>query len=192
MCFSENYSDIYLLKASTDSSYVILMVQLSYILRREFLLGDQHISLIMIFFSVCGLVTNALLVKINKIWKYSDSRKQKPLLGAMVIVIGFIGLSMFDEVLFFLISLTFMTIAKIFLDSTITEALLLRTVKGTKGLVLTTSENLYLFFDIICPIISSSLIETVGYKMSYLFCSFILFSGSTAFYCHQIRSESKN
>lgn len=144
-------------------------------------------SYVLLFFSFCTIITNAGLVIVNKIWQYSDTRrgKQKALLGAGILIISYICLAIVQQFKHFFFVLSVIIISKTFLDSTITEALFLRTKNENRGLVFSTSDNLYLFFDIICPLISSSLIELVGYKISYLISSLIMVSGSLGFYYHK-------
>lgn len=193
VCFSEKYFDIYFLKASVDFSSGIMLFNLGYILRKQYLLGDQSLSLTMIFLSLCGTVTNIALVQLNKNWKYSDTTKgrKKLLGGAIIYTICYIGL-MHDSLHYFLLSLTLITLAKTFLDSTITEALLFRIGDESKGLVLSILENVSLIFDIACPIISSLLTQIFGYKMSYLFSSLIMFIGTALFYFRKLEKLHRN
>lgn len=183
VCLSKKYSDIYLLKSSMDLGFGILLVNMGFILREEFGIGEQLMSYIMISFCVCTVIANTVLVKVNKIWKYSDSAggRKKIISGPVTIASGFVTLALVEIFPYYLLTLTGMMVTRTFFDSTITEALLLRTGDESKSLVLGTSENLYLFFDMVCPIASGLLIEMFGFRMSYVACSFILLLGSLIF-----------
>lgn len=190
---SEKYFDIYFLKASVDFSYGIISVNVGYILSKQYLLRDQSISLTMIFLSLCCTLTNIVLVKLNKNWKYSDTStgKKKLLKGAILITICYIGL-ICDKFCYFFVSLSLMSVAKTFLDSTITEALLFRIADEGKCLLLSTLENVALIFDIACPIVSGFVIEIFGYKMSYVLSSLIMFIGTVLFYFRKLEKMSKS
>lgn len=182
--YTQNLSDIFLLKFVIDFSNGILTANMGYILRAEYHLGDQYISLVMIFLSICCTVTNTVLVKVNKVWKYSDTStgKRKILFGTILLTIAFVGLFIFANFDYFVICLSLISVAKTFIDSTITEALLFRTTENNKGMAFSSLENIYLISDMICPIISSSLIEIGGYKIIYCLSSFTTIIGSVLFY----------
>lgn len=191
---SRKYRDIFVMKACMDFSYGIIMTNLGFIFRQVYYLHEQEISIIMIVFGAFNIVTNLCLVKLNKSWKYSDTSKgiRKALVGALVMALCYLLLSFLDIVGYILIALIIVIMARTFLDSTITEALLFRTENNNKGIIFSTAENVYLMFDIICPIASSFFIEMYGYQSNYIISSFTIFCGSILFYFYKRNNVTKN
>ncbi|XP_050297125.1 major facilitator superfamily domain-containing protein 9-like [Anthonomus grandis grandis] len=158
------YKYLFYVKGCYDFSIATIITNVGFLLLNEYNVKGRTIGYVFVMISICRIVSSRLKLKLkNVLLNISDTNKI--VAASLLLLISYTILSISNSLGLFLVVLALMSIARAFMDTTLTEIITTRTTQDDRGKVIGAFENLYSFAMFVAPVLSGVVAELFGQRL---------------------------
>lgn len=166
----KKYSVNLSIKACIDICYTAIQSSVGLVLATKFGAKGRVIASVFIVISICGIITNVLMLKLKGLLYKDDVGFKRIEHGAVMLTLVFIGFYVSPTLYIFTAFVGLMSVSRTMLDNSMVEALSSATTKDDQGSVMSAFETLTQLAGFVIPVTCGLITDTIDEKLPFLLC----------------------